>query len=245
MKEMSFIEHLEELRSTLVRVVIILAVGFMICYGIGDILSEILLAPIRKLMTEEIGGKIVYLSIFDKVLAQFQLAFWSGIILTSPVWFYQVWKFIAPGLYDHEIKVIRPFIVVGFVLFSLGICFGYFIAFPLVFETLMKYGVGDVEATISLRDYLSQSAKILVLLGFLFQLPNILLILGFMGLVTKFSLRKIRRYVYFALAVLSAILTPADVITMLGLWIPMVALYEIGIGAVSLIVHPYLARRNA
>ncbi len=245
MKEMSFIEHLEELRSTLVRVLIILVVGFCICYGIGDYLTEILLAPVRNILLEKVQGKIVYLTVFDKVLAQFQLAFWSGIILSSPFWFYEVWKFIVPGLYPHEARVIRPFIFVGFFLFTMGICFGYFIAFPLAFETLMMFGVGDVEATIGLREYLSQSAKILVLLGFLFQLPNILLILGFMGLVTKYSLRKIRRYVYFGLAVMSAVLTPSDVVTMLGLWVPMVALYELGILAVSMIVHPYLEKRNA
>lgn len=245
MKEMSFIEHLEELRSTLVRVVIILAIGFFICYGIGEYLTEILLKPVRDILLDDVQGKIVYLSVFDKVLAQFQLAFWSGIILSSPLWFYEVWKFIAPGLYPHEVKVVRPFLLVGFVLFALGILFGYFIAFPLAFETLMKFGVGDVEATISLREYLSQSAKILVLLGFLFQLPNILLILGFMGLVTKYSLKNIRRYVYFALAVFSALLTPSDVVTMLGLWVPMVGLYELGIIAVALIVHPYLAKRNS
>lgn len=247
MKSMSFVDHLHELRTTFIKVVIILGVAFVFCYFLGEQLSEILLKPLRVVIGEEEGvqGKIVYLSILDKVLAHFQLAFWSAIILSSPLWFYQVWRFIEPGLYPQEKKVIAPFVLVGFLLFAAGVIFGYQIALPLALETLMNFGVADIEATIELRGHLSLMVKILVMLGFLFQLPNILLILGFMGLVTKQSLRKWRSYIYFALAVLSALLTPADVVTMLGLWIPMVILYEVGTGAVALLVHPYLARKNA
>ncbi len=243
MKEMSFIEHLEELRTTLMRVMVILVVSFLICYSFGEYIAEFLLMPLREILNGDVSGKVVYLSVFDKVLAQFQLAFWSGIILSSPVWFFEVWRFIAPALYENEVKVIRPFILVGFVLFILGVCFGYFIAFPITFRTLMSFGVDNVDATIGLKEYLSQSSKILVLLGLLFQVPNILLILGFMGVVTKYSLKSIRRYVYFGLAVVSALLTPADVVTMLGLWVPLIVLYEVGILAVSMVVHPYLAKQ--
>ena len=121
-------------------------------------------------------------------------------------------------------------------------CFGYFLVFPLTFETLLSFGVKNVQATISLKDYLVLSSKVLVFLGLVFQLPNILLILGFMGLVTKYSLREMRRYVYVGFAVLSAMLTPPDPYTMLGLWFPLVLLFELGILAVAVIVHPYLAR---
>jgi sec-independent protein translocase protein TatC len=119
------------------------------------------------------------------------------------------------------------------------------LVFPLTFETLLQFGVGGVEATIGLKDYLVLSTKVLVFLGILFQLPNVLLILGFMGIVTKQSLRKMRNYVYVGFAVLSAMLTPPDPYTMLGLWIPLVVLFEIGIIAVAMIVHPYLAKQHS
>ena len=243
---MIFMDHLQELRSALLRILIILGAAFMFCYFFGEQLSEILLKPLRTVMGEggAIQGKIIYLSVLDKVLAHFQLAFWSSIILASPLWFYQVWRFIEPGLYPREKKVIAPFILVGFLLFAAGVIFGYFMALPLALGALMNFGVTNVEATIELRGHLSLMVKVLVMLGFLFQLPNILLVLGLMGLVTKQSLRKWRGYVYFALAVLSALLTPADIFTMLGLWVPMVALYEVGIGVVALLVHPYLARKH-
>ncbi|MDD0853510.1 twin-arginine translocase subunit TatC [Halobacteriovorax sp. GB3] len=244
---MTLVEHLEELRGRLIKVVIILTISFFVCYGVGDQISELLLQPLRNALSgsgKDALGEVVYLGILDKVLSQFQVAFWTSVIVSSPFWFYQLWKFIKPGLYEYEVKATRPFIFVGFIFFALGICFGYFLVFPLTFETLMNFGVSDVTAQISLKEYLVLTSKVLVFLGFLFQLPNVLLILGFMGLVTKQSLRNMRRYVYVGFAVISAVLTPPDIITMMGLWIPLTFLFEIGILAVSLIVHPYIERQH-
>lgn len=227
----------------MVKVVAILAVSFIVCYAQADVISEVLLTPLRGALKNE-GGQIIYLGLLDKVLSQFQVAFWSSVIVSSPLWFWQLWKFIKPGLYEHEAKGVKPFIIVGFVLFWLGIAFGYFLVFPLTFETLMGFGVSNVTATISLKEYLVLASKVLVFLGIIFQLPNLLLILGFMGLVTKYSLRSVRSYVYVGFAALSAILTPPDIITMLGLWVPLTVLFEVGILAVALVVHPYLERHH-
>jgi sec-independent protein translocase protein TatC len=241
MKEMSFIDHLEELRERLIRVVIIMALSFLFCYTIADEISEYLLLPLRAALGSD--GRVVFLGLLDKVLSQFQIAFWSSIIVSAPLWIYQAWAFIKPGLHNHEVKVIRPFMVIAFILFTTGVSFGYFIVFPFTFETILSFGVGNIEATISLKEYLVLASKVLVFLGILFQLPNVLLILGFMDLVTKQSLRNMRKYVYLGFAIASATLTPPDVITMMALWIPLAALYEIGILAVALIVHPYLRKK--
>jgi len=121
MKEMSLTEHLEEMRKMVIRVVIILAVSFFVAYSFGDRISEFLLAPLRGALNSNSNDQIVYLGLLDKVLSQLQVAFWSSILLSSPIWFYEVWRFIKPGLFAHETKAVRPFIFVGFVFFVLGV----------------------------------------------------------------------------------------------------------------------------
>jgi sec-independent protein translocase protein TatC len=243
MKEMTLTDHLEELRKRLIRILLILVLGFLVTYSQGERIAEFLLAPLRSAMGS--SGKIVYLNLFDKVISDFILSFWSSILLTCPLWFYQIWAFVRPGLHDKEVKVIKPFIFAGFILFIAGILFGYYGLFPLTFQVLMQSGVKDVEAMISLKDYLSLASKVLVVLGLIFQLPIIMLILGFMGLVTKYSLRNLRRYIYVGLAIFSAVITPTpDPFTMMILWVPLILLYEIGILAVAWIVHPYLERKH-
>ncbi len=242
---MSFTEHLSELRTTVIRVLVIWGFGFGICYTFGDKIADFLLSPLRNALGGE--GEIVFLEIFDKVLAKFQLGFWAGIILTSPIWFFELWRFIKPALYEKELKVVRPFMLVGFILFICGVLFGYYIAFPFAFDLILNFNVSsvaEIRASINLRAYLVMFSKILLFLGLIFQLPNLLLILGFMGIVTKQSLGKIRPYVYVGFAVISAMLTPPDPTTLILLWVPLVSLYELGILGVSLIVHPYLRRKH-
>jgi sec-independent protein translocase protein TatC len=243
MKEMTFMEHLEELRVRLIRTVVILVVSFSICYSYSSAISEFLLIPLREALGS--SGKVIFTGLFDKVMAELQIALWSSIFFASPFWFREAWLFIKPGLYEKEVSAIRPFIVVGFLLFLCGASFGYYILFPFTFKTLMSYGVQNVEAMLNLQEYLLLASKILVFLGLLFQLPNIILIMGFMGLVTKYSLRSWRRYMAVIFAVASAIITPTtDILSMMSVWIPMMVLYEIGILAVAWIVHPYLHKKH-
>ncbi len=235
-------DHLEELRTRVIRILVILVVSFTLCYTFSSEISEFLLAPLRTALGNQ--GKVVFTGLLDKVLAELQISFWSCVFFASPFWFREVWLFIKPGLYQDEVKTVRPFLIVGFLLFITGVAFGYYVVFPFTFSTIMTYGVQNVEAMLSLPDYLLLASKVLVFLGILFQLPNVMLILGFMGVVTKYSLRSWRRYMAVIFAVAAAILTPPDVLSMMCVWIPMMFLYEIGIIAVAWIVHPYLKKKH-
>lgn len=240
---MSFMQHLEDLRKAAIRILIIVFVSFFLAYANGEVISNFLLEPLRLAM-KDTTGRIVQLGVLDKVLAQFQVAFWSSLLLSSPLWFREIWSFIKPGLYPEEVKVIRPFIFIGFLLFATGVAFGYYLVFPATFETLLNFGVQEVDQMMGIKEYLVLSCKVLLFLGIIFQLPNAMLILGYMGLVTKQSLRSWRRYTCVGFAVLSAALTPPDIVTMMGLWIPLVLLYELGIWGVALFVHPFLEKRH-
>jgi sec-independent protein translocase protein TatC len=242
MKEMSFWEHVEELRKVLMRIVWIFAISFVITTYFVDNITEFLLAPIRQSLAENHSGILVYHSVFEKAWVQVDVAIWWAIMFSSPLWFYQIWRFIKPGLYVHELRAVKPFMIFGWFLFIAGMCFGYFVAFPAVFSFLSKIGVSGIEANINLRDYVSTSSQILLFLGIIFQVPNIILILGFMGIVTKQSLRSLRRYIYVGLALFAAIFSPPDVISMLGVWVPCCLLFEVGVLLVAYIVHPYLHR---
>lgn len=237
MKEMALVDHLSELRKRLIYSVGIIFVAFFVCYHFGEEIQNVLLSPLRSALDTD--GKIVFSGLLDKVLAQFQLCFWSAIILSSPFWFHQIWLFIKPGLYPKEIKIIRPFLFLGFLLFWVGVSFGYFIVFPFTFGTLLSFGVGGVEAYMNMKDYLILASKILVFLGFVFQLPNVLLVLGFMGILDSKLLIEYQKYVIVGFAVLSAMLTPPDPITMMALWIPLVLLYLLGVLLVYLLVDPF------
>lgn len=239
---MSLTDHLVELRGRIIKIVIILFLAFFVCYHFGPQIQDLLLKPLRDALGD--SGKVVFIGLLDKVLTQFQLSFWSAIIVSSPLWFTQIWFFIKPGLYEKEVKIIRPFLFVSFLLFWAGVCFGYFIVFPFTFETILNFGVQGIEATMSLKDYIVLSSKILVFLGILFQLPNILLIMGFMGIIDSKKLSDARRYVITGFAVLSAVMTPPDPITMMALWIPLVCLYELGLWSVYLIVDPFHRKKN-
>ncbi|MEK6626431.1 MAG: twin-arginine translocase subunit TatC [Bdellovibrionota bacterium] len=245
---MSLIEHLEELKKSAISVLIIIVVAFFVTYGFSDQLAEIILSPLRIALKNTAaagGGQIIYLGILDKMIAQLQLSLWCAVILSGPAWFYQIWRFVRPGLHEHEAKAVKPFLMFGLFLFWSGVCFTYFVVFPFGFKLMLEYGVTDVVATISLREYLALAVKLMLAFGFLFQVPNIMLILGFMGVINQEQLRIHRRYVYVGLSVLAAIFSPPDIFSMMIVWVPMVVLYEVGLLGVALIVRPYLDRKDS
>ena len=147
-------DHLEELRKRIIRVIIILVISFGICYTFSTHIQEFLLAPLRAALGTD--GRVIFTGLLDKVLAELQIAFWSCVFLASPFWFREAWLFIKPGLYDKDIKAIRPFVIVGFLLFLSGVAFGYYLIFPFTFEARISTSAGlkDFQAMLNFTEYL-------------------------------------------------------------------------------------------
>ncbi|MGZ3769701.1 MAG: twin-arginine translocase subunit TatC [Bdellovibrio sp.] len=222
-KAQSLYEHLAELRTRLINCVFILLVATGICYGFSEKIFDFVRAPIAPYLP---GGGLIYTGPLDKFIAHLKLSFVCGILISCPFWLYQVWQFIAPGLYSRERKYSLGFIVSGTGLFVLGSLFSYYVALPMAFEFLMHFG-GDVDKPmISIDQYMGFFTQMSLMFGVAFELPLIIVVLGMMGIVDQAFLRKNRRYAIMTIAVIAAVITPPDLLSMILMLAPMLFLFE-------------------
>lgn len=218
--------HLTELRYRLIRIVWAALLGMATCYNFTDRIFDVIRAPIAPYLKD---GGLIFTAPMDKFMAHLKLAFFGGIILVFPFIAYQIWKFIAPGLYSKEKRYALGFIFFGTGLFGVGISFAYFIVFPMAFKFLMTYG-GEVDKPlISIGEYMSFFVTTSLAFGAAFEMPLIIVILGMMDIVSQAFLRKNRRYAIMAMAILSAIITPPDLLSMLMMLGPLWFLYEFAV----------------
>lgn len=225
-KAQSLYEHLGELRSRLIKCVYILIIATGICYGFSEQIFNFVRAPISPYLQ---GGGLIYTGPMDKFVAHLKLSVVCGVILSCPFLLYQVWGFVAPGLYAKEKKYTLGFILSGSGLFLLGVAFSYYIALPMAFEFLMTFGGTVDKPLISIEQYMGFFTQMCLMFGLSFELPLIITILGMMGLISQAFLRRNRRYAVMVLAIIAAIVTPPDVLSMTLMLVPMVALFEVAI----------------
>jgi len=232
--EMPFLDHLEELRKrviwSLVAFVALSIVGFFLVTEFGVL--EILEHPFNQVLPDE---GLRYTSPTTPVVVTFKLAFVVGFILALPVIAYQAWAFFSPALYDSEKQYIIPAITVGFVLFLAGIAMAYFLVLPLGLRFLIGFQAETLTPIITVDEYLRFATRLILAFGIIFEMPVVLVLLSFMGIVTPAGLRKYQRHALVTLALISALLTPADLGTMFMLLVPMVLLYELSIWLVRLV----------
>jgi len=236
LRQMSFLEHLEELRKRLIYSVLSVVVGFGVCYTIHEKLYALMQRPITEaLRNHHLSTNLVYLNPTDPFNLYIRIAFYAGIFFACPVILYQVWLFISPGLYRHEKRYVVPFMISTVGLFLAGGYFGYRFAFPRALDFLLDMGK-QFTPMITIGEYTQLFLTIILGLGAVFEMPILFFFLALMGIVSPQWMIKNSRYSILVIFVIAAIITPTpDVWNMCIFASPMLVLYAISIGAAWLV----------
>jgi len=226
MKEMGFLDHLEELRWRLLKILFSVILLKIICFTVSDYFIELLLKPSKMLQPDM---TIQVLKVQGMLMLKFGVALVMGMVLSIPVIAYQFWAFIAPGLYADE-KKWGPLLVISVSLFFLaGVAFAYYVLVPFAIKFLTAIGSPDVEKNISINYYAKFVMQMVVASGLIFQMPIASFILTKMDLITPAFLRKSWRYAVIIILILAAFITPPDPVSMILMGVPLFFLYELSI----------------
>jgi len=229
---MTFLEHLEELRQRLVRTLVYLAGGFAVCWGFHERIFHFMTQPMRR---AGFNDSFIYTSPAEALMLYMKMAFFVGIFVASPFVLYEIWAFIAPGLYKNEKAWAVPFIGMGSLFFIGGALFGHYLLFPMTFGFLSSFGGPDMRFLPRIGEYWSFYSWFLLGLGLVFQIPVVILVLSRLGLVTPGFLMRGWKFAILGSFILSAVITPTpDIVTQTALAGPMIGLYGLGV-LVSLI----------
>ena len=232
----SFVGHLTELRSRLIKSFIFLIFIFLICYFFSEEIYQFLVHPYANaVLSNELDRRLIFTALHEAFLTYLKVAFFAAIFISSPVFLTQIWKFIAPGLYKNEKQALLPYLVATPTLFILGGCLVYYLIMPLAiefflgFETVAKPGTIPIQLEAKVNEYLSLVMRLIFAFGISFQLPIILSLLARIGVVDSAYLKLRRKYVVVIIFAFAAVLTPPDPITQIGLALPLLLLYELSI----------------
>jgi sec-independent protein translocase protein TatC len=244
MSDMPFLDHLEELRIRLLKIVVALG----ICVGIGFLLviKFDFIAQLEKPILPYLQGrKLVFTHPGDSFSIVMQVSFGLGIALAAPVLLYQLWAFLSPALYKHEKKVVIPLLFAATMLFMMGASLAFFFVLPFALKFLMEFQTASLEPMITARDYFDFATSLGLSMGAVFELPILLVGMTALGILTPQKLRAFRRHAFVACFAAAAIITPGDLITTtVMLMVPLYTLYEVSILASS-VVHRRKLRKQA
>lgn len=221
----SLLDHLLEFRKLLVRAAIAIVIG---CVGCFAVVLNPLMAFITKPIADR-GIQIIYTAVSEAFATQFRVSIAAGIVLVSPIIFYLLWAYIKPALYDNEIRVFRVLFLCALFLFLLGVVFCYTCVYNLAINFFIVSGENIATPMLSLDKYVNFLFSFILPFGIAFELPVALFIAAKMGLTNYAKLAKARKFVFFGIFVVAAILTPPDVVSQIMLGVPMYLLYELGI----------------
>lgn len=239
---MPLLDHLMELRRRLIWSLATFVVAFLVCYHFSGEIYRFLAAPLASIMRQK-GEQphLIYTALYEAFFTYVRVAVFGAFFLSFPMMAIQAWIFIAPGLYRNEKKAFAPFLIATPLLFLAGAALAYYLVFPfawkffLSFQQLGGENQMGIELQARVSEYLNLVTKMIMAFGICFELPVVLTLLVRAGLVGTALLRRIRRYAYVGAFAIAAVIAPPDAITMLGLAIPLVGLYEVSILAARMV----------
>ena len=241
-KQGSFVDHLTELRSRLVKSFIYLFICFIISYFFSENIYRFLVEPYAEAVrNDETNRRLIFTALHETFITYLKVAFFAAIFVTSPIILTQIWKFVAPGLYKDEKRALLPYLIATPTLFLLGGMLVYYLVMPqaikffLSFETSSQVTSLPIQLEAKVNEYLSLIMRLIFAFGISFQLPVLLSLLARVGFIDSEYLKKRRKYVVVIIFAVAALLTPPDPITQIGLGIPLLILYELSILSVKFI----------
>jgi sec-independent protein translocase protein TatC len=235
--EQPFVSHLIELRDRLVKAFIAVGIAFgvLALYPGPSALYDLLASPLVAQLPK--GSTMIATNVISPFLVPLKITLLAAFMLALPLVLYQVWAFVAPGLYTHEKRLVAPLVVSSTLLFLLGVAFCYFFVFGQVFKFIQSFAPKSITAAPDIEAYLSFVMSMFIAFGAAFEVPVVVVVLARMGLVTVEKLKEFRGYFIVLAFVIAAIITPPDVVSQLALAIPMCLLYELGIWAARFFVR--------
>ena len=235
--EQPFVSHLVELRDRLIRAVIAIGIAFAVLAvwpgpaGLYDLLA----APLIRNLPP--GATLIATNVISPFVVPLKITLLAAFMLALPVVLYQVWAFVAPGLYMHEKKLVLPLVISSTLLFLFGVCFCYFFVFGQVFRFIQGFAPKNITAAPDVEAYLSFVMSMFIAFGAAFEVPVVVVLLARMGLVPIDKLKAFRGYFIVIAFIIAAVITPPDVVSQLALAIPMCLLYEVGIWSAVLFIR--------
>jgi sec-independent protein translocase protein TatC len=227
-ESMPLTAHLEELKKRLVRVLIVVGIGFCGCYMFKDWSFRVITKPLVDVMPAH--SAMIFTGLPEAFFIHMEIAFFASLFLTAPYTLFEIWRFVSPGLYRDEKKYVVPFLFFSTLLFVSGVLFGYFVALPPAFAFFVSFSTDFLKPMISFKEYLSLTLKFLLAFGLSFEMPVFIFFLAKIGVVNAKMLAKQRRYAILVIFIAAAILTPSpDALSQILMAIPLMFLYEVSI----------------
>lgn len=226
-KEQGFLSHLIELRDRLLKMVLAVTLLFIVLFPFRDQIYAYLADPLSRFLPE--GTEMIAYEVASPFLIPLKLALMLSVFLAIPFLLYQIWAFVAPGLYNHEKRLVGPLLASSTLLFYTGVAFAYFVVFPLVFKFFINVAPEGVQVSPDIARYLDFVITLFFAFGIAFEVPVATVLLVVTGVTTPEKLVKMRPYVFVGAFVIGMFLTPPDVISQILLAVPMYLLFEVGV----------------